>query len=150
GFALRAPAQFRLMFRPELVAPDAHPGVGRSTSRVFDTLVRSVVEAQAAGEVPAGDPMPFVLTCWSAVHGLATLWLDGSLADNLQGFGTQPQKLGAIVATTLGSLLAAAAGAPRRRYSSSSSRYRQRMPRSKSRQDASLRRGNQVASLPTR
>ncbi len=28
---------------------------------------------------PEGDPAPLVLTAWSAVHGFATLWVDGAL-----------------------------------------------------------------------
>jgi len=27
--------------------------------------------------------MALVITCWSAVHGLATLWLDGALEDRV-------------------------------------------------------------------
>jgi len=114
-FALRAPAQFRLMFRPELVVPDANPEVARSTTPVLDILIESVIDAQRAGEAPAGDPMPIVLTCWSAVHGLATLWLDGPLARNARRFAKPgPEALGASVVTTLVSVLAAA-GRPRRR-----------------------------------
>ncbi len=29
------------------------------------------------------DPMALVVSCWSAVHGLATLYLDGVLEDRI-------------------------------------------------------------------
>jgi AcrR family transcriptional regulator len=112
-FALRSPAHFRVMFRPELAAPDEHPGVFRSSAAVFDTLVQSVEEAQAAGDVPPGDSMPFVLTCWSCVHGLATLWLDGPLSRDPKGFGRSPERLASTVASTLCSLFAAGAAQAR-------------------------------------
>src|SRR5262249_59595970 len=75
-FAFRSPAQFRLMFRPELVVPEANRGVARSTAPVLDILVGSVSPAQAAGEAPPGDPMPPGLTCWPPAHGERTLQLD--------------------------------------------------------------------------
>jgi AcrR family transcriptional regulator len=109
-FAVRSPAHFRVMFRPELAAPEAHPGVTTGATLVFDTLVKSVTEAQAAGDAPPGDPIPLVLTCWSCVHGLATLWLDGPLSRDPKGFGKSPEKLAATVAATIASLLASAAG----------------------------------------
>jgi AcrR family transcriptional regulator len=108
-FALRSPAHFRVMFHPELATPDEHPLVTSAAIPVFETLVQSVMEAQAAGEIPAGDPMPFVLTCWSCVHGLATLWLDGPLSRDPKGFGKSPEKLAAMVTTTLGTVFAGAA-----------------------------------------
>jgi AcrR family transcriptional regulator len=110
-FALRSPAHFRVMFRPELAAAHEQPAVAQASMPAFDTLVASVIEAQEAGLAPAGDPMPVVLTCWSAVHGLASLWLDGPLARNPKGFGKSPDKLAAMVTSTLSGLLAGAAAA---------------------------------------
>jgi AcrR family transcriptional regulator len=118
-FAIGSPAHFRVMFRPELASPIDHPGVTRASTPALETLIQSVVEAQAAGVVPTGDPMPFVLTCWSCVHGLATLWLDGPLCRDTKGFGKSIDKLAAMVVSTLGSLMvsatAAAAAGKRRR-----------------------------------
>jgi AcrR family transcriptional regulator len=111
-FALRAPTHFRVMFRPELASPSEHSAVARSSTLALATLVESVVEAQAAGLVPPGEPTPFVLTCWSCVHGLATLWLDGPLAKNLHHFGKSIDAIALTVVTTLTGLLAAAAPAP--------------------------------------
>ena len=58
--------------------------------------------------------MPLVLTSWSAVHGLASLWLDGPLARAKGAFGaSSPETLAAIVASTLAELIIATAKAGR-------------------------------------
>ena len=110
-FALESPARFKLMFRPELAAPSEQPTLARSSSPALDTLTGAIVEAQAAGLAPAGDPTPLVLTCWSAVHGLSSLWLDGPLARTYRIFTPSPEKLAGIVASTLAALLIGAATA---------------------------------------
>ena len=78
----------------------------------LDTLMTAIVEAQAGGLAPAGDPKPLVLTCWAAVHGLASLWLDGPLARAQRMFATSPDKLTALVPATLTALLTGAAHRP--------------------------------------
>jgi AcrR family transcriptional regulator len=107
-FALRAPAHFRVMFRPELSCADGKSVLFQAAVPAFDTVVGGVLECQAAGLAPPGDPMPLVLTCWSAVHGLASLWLDGPLAQDPRGFGKDPMKLATMVSSTIGTLMAAA------------------------------------------
>jgi AcrR family transcriptional regulator len=109
-FAIGSPAHFRVMFRPELASPTEHPRVHQASVPALDILVQGVIEAQAAGLIPAGDPMPFVLTCWSAVHGLATLWLDGPLSLDTKGFGKSLDKLATMVVGTLSAMMVSAAG----------------------------------------
>ena len=108
-FALASPARFKLMFRPELTGPDAAAAVAESSTPALDTLTAAIVEAQAGGLAPAGDPKPLVLTCWAAVHGLASLLLDGPLARAQRAFATSPDKLTAVVPATLTALLTGAA-----------------------------------------
>jgi len=110
-FALESPARFKLMSRPELTGPAEEASVARSSTPALDTLTAAILEAQAAGLAPAGDPRPLVLTCWSAVHGLASLWLDGPLSRAQRAFATSPEKLSAIVPATLTLLLTGAARA---------------------------------------
>lgn len=119
-FALGSPAHFRVMFRPELADPEIHPGMLEASQPAFQMLVQGVVDCQRAGQAPGGDPMPLVLTCWSVVHGLASLWLDGPLSKDPKGFGKSPEKLAAMVVLTIGALLAnageaAQAARPKRR-----------------------------------
>ena len=71
-------------------------------------LGATAVEAQASGLAPAGDPRPLVLTCWAAVHGVASLLLDGPLARAHRAFATSPEKLTAVVPATLTALLTGA------------------------------------------
>jgi AcrR family transcriptional regulator len=111
-FAVRAPTHFRVMFRPELMSPNEHPGVVEASNPAMAMLLANVVDAQEAGMIPAGDPTPFVLTCWSCVHGLATLWLDGPLQKKLDRFGKSIDALALSVVATISGLLASAAAAP--------------------------------------
>ena len=109
-FALTSPARFKLMFRPELAVPAEEGALARASSPALETLTGAIIEAQRAGLAPPGDPMPLVLTCWSTVHGLASLWLDGPLARTHRAFGAaSPEKLAAIVASTLAMLMIGAA-----------------------------------------
>jgi AcrR family transcriptional regulator len=116
-FALKSAARFKLMFRPELSDPGEEDGAhGRASTAALETLTGAIVEAQQAGLAPPGDPMPLVLTSWSAVHGLASLWLDGPLARAQRAFGaTSPETLAATLSSTLAALLIGSAAPPGRR-----------------------------------
>ena len=111
-FALSSPSRFKVMFRPELAAPAEGENLVRASSPALETLTGAIVEAQQAGLAPPGDPAPLVLTSWSAVHGLASLWLDGPLARVHRMFGPTPEKLAAIVTSTLATLLIGATRSP--------------------------------------
>lgn len=78
-FAFAHPAHFRVMFRPELVAPERHPNVQGEGLRACDAFL-SIVKSAVAGGLPAEpDVDALFLTCWSFAHGLACLVLDGPL-----------------------------------------------------------------------
>jgi AcrR family transcriptional regulator len=77
-FALAEPGVFSVMFRRELVdvADPAYQAAGGAS---FDQLMGLVAAAQASGwhaDLPT-DRVAAVL--WARVHGLAELWLHGSL-----------------------------------------------------------------------
>jgi AcrR family transcriptional regulator len=111
-FALKSPARFKLMFRPELAAPSEEGAVAQASIPALDTLAGAILDAQAAGLAPAGDPRPLVLTSWSAVHGLTSLWLDGPLVRAAPlAFGELPEKLAAMLMAALADLMIGAAGA---------------------------------------
>jgi AcrR family transcriptional regulator len=78
-FAFAHPAHFRVMFRPELVSPERHPNVQDQGLRACDTFYRIVSEAVAAGLPAEPGVDALFLLCWSLVHGLACLVLDGPL-----------------------------------------------------------------------
>lgn len=78
-FAFERPAHFRVMFRPELVTHERHPKVLGEGIDACDTFFRIVKNAAAAGLPVAPGADAFFLLCWSVVHGLACLVLDGPL-----------------------------------------------------------------------
>ena len=77
-FASAHPGVFSLMFRRELI--DAtYPPLGESGARAFNQLVDLVINAQAEGWAADEEPLHAAVVVWSLVHGIATLYLHGSL-----------------------------------------------------------------------
>lgn len=106
-FALAHPAHFRVMFRAE--DGPKHPLVEAASAPVFQLLVDGVSACQAAGEGPAIDPRALSLLCWSTVHGIAMLLLDGPASRwHKLGLGLSREALGALVARSLSDVLVAA------------------------------------------
>lgn len=73
-FAIRRPGLFRVMFSPEAARAES---LRASEGAVFSLCVASIVSAQRAGRVAAGDPQMLSLVAWSSMHGAAMLYLDG-------------------------------------------------------------------------
>lgn len=74
AFALERPALFRVLFlEPPLEgAPEVRlsaPGLG------LQDLTADVAAAMERGLFAPGDPQPIAVALWSAVHGVAALWL---------------------------------------------------------------------------
>ena len=81
-FAAQNPAYFRIVTRFELIRPyDA--AFAEAYQGTFDLVRNAVCAAQQEGWRAETDPMALVVTFWSAMHGLATLWLDGTLKDRV-------------------------------------------------------------------
>jgi AcrR family transcriptional regulator len=77
--ALEHPGRFALMFRPELV-DFSRPRIARESIAAFEGLVRLVRAAQDAGWETARDTRQLAGATWAAIHGLASLWVQGSYA----------------------------------------------------------------------
>lgn len=108
-FARENPAYFRVMFRPELSESEVEV-LHEAANPVFGGLVRRVMDAQAAGTIPAGDPEPYVLLCWSVAHGLAALLVDGPLCGrHFDRLSLPVEDMGAIVMAAFESALRGAA-----------------------------------------
>ena len=81
-FAVENPALYRLMFGPELAGeamPDDTEVAGAGAKAVLEDAILRAAEARLL-RFPAEDqPARAIaaLTCWSAVHGLAMLLIDG-------------------------------------------------------------------------
>jgi AcrR family transcriptional regulator len=77
-YAIDHPAEFQLMFRPEMGAPldFADP----ETAPVFRILLRVVTACRAAVGIQGNDGRDAAaISAWSLVHGLASLLVDGPL-----------------------------------------------------------------------
>jgi len=77
-FAVDDPASFRLMFRPELRGPGGErlEAAGEASYR---PLLETIADGVARGTFAARDVSDLGLAAWAAVHGLATLLVDGPL-----------------------------------------------------------------------
>jgi hypothetical protein len=76
AFALDHSAQFRLMFRSEMVDSSRHPETHAAADRTFDLCVKIVTGKENCTDPKEVTP---VIAAWSMAHGLATLYLEGKL-----------------------------------------------------------------------
>jgi AcrR family transcriptional regulator len=81
-FAIENPAHFHIVGRPEFYRA-GDEGFSRGYQELFDTLSEAAAAAQREGHVEGLDPQAFLISTWAMAHGLATLWLDGTLEDRL-------------------------------------------------------------------
>ncbi|MEO7094450.1 MAG: TetR/AcrR family transcriptional regulator [Polyangiales bacterium] len=79
-FGLEKPALYRVMFGPGTAKRADHPELERAAAGTFATLVHAVEDCQRAGVVRGGSAVDLALTAWAAVHGIASLLLDGQLS----------------------------------------------------------------------
>jgi AcrR family transcriptional regulator len=84
GFARSHPGHFRVMFGPEAVANQDFPSLLEASTVTYQSLRATVVQCQAAGLMKSDSPDVIALVAWSAVHGLAALFLDGQLPGPVQ------------------------------------------------------------------
>lgn len=94
-FAIRHPARFRVMFHPVLADKSDHPGLAEAAAASHTMLRSGIVACQAEGTVRPGDPGAIALLAWSAVHGLASLAINGQLHD--KGYPTEPDRLAEVL-----------------------------------------------------
>ena len=81
-FAIENPAHFHIVGRPEFYRA-GDEGFSRGYQELFDTLSEAAAAAQREGHVEGLDPQAFLVSTWAMAHGLATLWLDGTLEDRI-------------------------------------------------------------------
>jgi AcrR family transcriptional regulator len=109
AFAIANVAHFRVMFDRSPADATRYPTLAQASAQAFQVLVDAVLECQAAGEAPQGDPTPILITSWSAAHGLSALWVDGALPALYGDTPDVAERLAAMVTSTVGSLLRSAA-----------------------------------------
>src|SRR5215471_8327099 len=78
-FAREQPSLFKLMFGPMIEQKSGHPDLDEAGGACFNALRRAVAAAKFFdGDSDAGD---VALACWSLVHGISALIVDGRLAE---------------------------------------------------------------------
>jgi AcrR family transcriptional regulator len=78
-FAREQPSLFKLMFGPMIEQKSGHPDLDEAGGACFNALRQAVAAAKFFdGDSDAGD---VALACWSLVHGLSALIVDGRLAE---------------------------------------------------------------------
>lgn len=87
ALAAERPHVFRLMFGPEVADKERYPGVLAAGLRAYQVLLDAIAAGQKAGAVGRGDPADLALCQWACVHGIASLAVDGRLADRLAVVG---------------------------------------------------------------
>ena len=78
-FALAAPGCFRLMFGPRRAEPEGR--LADAKAAAFNILQASVERISS----PADDTRALAVGYWSFAHGLAVLFLDGRVQEDLDG-----------------------------------------------------------------
>lgn len=81
SMAAERPHRFRLMFGPVLADKSRHPEVRAAGLRALQILQGVMAAGQEAGVVRAGDPADLALAHWAMLHGVASLLVDGLLAE---------------------------------------------------------------------
>jgi AcrR family transcriptional regulator len=100
GFALTHPAHFAVMWQRDLLHQD-DPELAAAGDATFELLLGGVRDIQAEGWAPGADPQAVAWLAWSVVHGLAALWLGGSLQRSQRPF----DEIAGEVASLLGGVL---------------------------------------------
>ena len=79
-FGHEHPAEYRIMFGPELGHQDDLPELQATSRAVLEFVAEGVRGLQAAGLVVPGDAGMIAAALWSMLHGLVMLSLDGQIA----------------------------------------------------------------------
>ena len=78
-FALENPGHYRLMYGKEAITREDLPELREVANGLFDELVRIVQSYQRSGTIKRQDPRLQAYVAWGAVHGLASLLIEGQI-----------------------------------------------------------------------
>lgn len=81
-FAIEKPAYFHILGRPEFFSA-GDEAFARRDQDFFDTMRAAAAAARRESGVDGLDPEAFLVSTWAMAHGLATLWLDGTLENRM-------------------------------------------------------------------
>ena len=78
-FALENPGHYRLMYGKEAITREDRPELREAADALFDELVRIVQSYQRSGTIKGHEPRLQAYVAWGAVHGLASLLIEGQI-----------------------------------------------------------------------
>ncbi len=78
-FALENPAHYRLMYGKEALTREDVPELQEAANALFEELVGVIQAYQRSGIIKRQDPRAQAYVAWSAVHGLASLVIEGQI-----------------------------------------------------------------------
>ena len=78
-FALENPAHYRLMYGKEALTREDVPELREAAIALFEQLVVVFQAHQRSGGIKRQDPQAQAYVAWSAVHGLASLVIEGQI-----------------------------------------------------------------------
>jgi len=78
-FALENPGHYRLMYGKEAITREDRPELREAANALFDELVGIVRTHQQNGTIKRQDPHQQAYVAWGAVHGLASLLIEGQI-----------------------------------------------------------------------
>ena len=76
-FGLANPAEYRVMFGPDMADTRDFPSLRETGRGVLGGVAEAVSQLQSAGLIGPGDPWLMAVALWSTLHGLVMLALDG-------------------------------------------------------------------------
>jgi AcrR family transcriptional regulator len=101
-FAIENPAHFHIMTRPEFYSA-GDEDFSHGYQEVFETIRAAAAAAQRESGGEGLDPQALFISTWAMVHGLATLWLDGTLEDRIGPVDIEAIAVGAFDVVFAGS-----------------------------------------------
>ncbi len=101
SFAVGHRAYFEVMWQRDLLHQD-DPELAAAGDATFALLLSGIRDAQAEGWAAGTDPHTVAYLAWSVVHGLAALWLGGSLQRAQRPFDEIADEVGALLGSALG------------------------------------------------
>ena len=88
-FGLANPAEYRVMFGPEVADTGDFPSLRETSRGVLGGVAGVVSHLQKAGLIGPGDAWKIAVALWSMLHGLVILVLDGQT----EGIAPDPEAL---------------------------------------------------------
>ena len=86
-FALENPAHYRLMYGKEALTREEVPELREAAEGLFEQFVAVIRAHQRGGTIKRQNPRAQAYVAWSAVHGLASLVIEGQIrgTDDIDG-----------------------------------------------------------------